>query len=37
MGFGVATAGLGWATKADVLNTLSAGKVKNWIKIKRSK
>jgi len=37
MGFGVATAGRGWATKADVLNTFSAAKVKSWIKIKRSR
>ena len=37
MGFGVATAGRGWATKADVLNTLSAAKVKSWVKTKRTK
>ncbi|KPK37233.1 MAG: hypothetical protein AMJ65_15060 [Phycisphaerae bacterium SG8_4] len=37
MGFGVATAGRGWATRADVLNTLSTAKLKNWIKIKRSR
>jgi len=37
MGFGVATAGRGWATRTDVLNTLSAAKVKSWIKTKRSK
>ena len=36
MGFGVATAGRGWATKADVLNTLPVAKVKSWIKTKRS-
>ncbi|UCF42278.1 MAG: DNA polymerase/3'-5' exonuclease PolX, partial [Planctomycetota bacterium] len=30
MGFGVATAARGWASKADVLNTLSAGKIKSW-------
>jgi DNA polymerase (family 10) len=36
MGFGVATAGRGWATKADVLNTLSAAKVKSRINIKRT-
>lgn len=36
MGFGVATAGRGWATKTDVLNTLSAAKVKSWINIKRT-
>jgi len=34
MGFGVATAGRGWATKADVLNTFSAAKIKNWTKSK---
>ena len=37
MGFGVATAGRGWATKADVLNTLSAAKIKSWVKSKRTK
>ena len=37
MGFGVATAGRGWATKADVLNTLSASKIKSWAKSKRPK
>ena len=35
MGFGVATAGRGWATKGDVLNTLSAAKIKSWAKSKR--
>ncbi len=35
MGFGVATAGRGWATKADVLNTLSAAKIKSWAAAKR--
>ncbi len=35
MGFGVATAGRGWATKADVLNTLSAAKIRSWVKSKR--
>jgi len=35
MGFGVATAARGWATKDNVLNTLSAAKVKSWITIKR--
>lgn len=33
--FGVATAGRGWATKADVLNTLSVAKLRSWIKSKR--
>jgi DNA polymerase (family 10) len=37
MGFGVATAARGWATKADVLNTLSAAKIKSWAKSKRPK
>jgi len=35
MGFGVATAARGWATKADVLNTYSAAKIKSWAKTKR--
>jgi len=35
MGFGVATAARGWATKADVLNTFSAAKIKNWTVSKR--
>ena len=35
MGYGVATAGRGWATKSDVLNTLSLAKLKSWIKTKR--
>jgi DNA polymerase (family 10) len=35
MGFGVATAARGWATKADVLNTLSAAKIKSWAAAKR--
>ncbi|MHC4617753.1 MAG: DNA polymerase/3'-5' exonuclease PolX [Planctomycetota bacterium] len=30
MGFGVATAARGWATKADVLNTLPAAKIRSW-------
>jgi len=37
MGFGVATAGRGWATKADVLNTFSAAKVRSWLRTKRGK
>jgi len=37
MGYGVATAGRGWATKADALNTLSLAKLKSWIKTKRSR
>ncbi|MHC4567110.1 MAG: PHP domain-containing protein, partial [Planctomycetota bacterium] len=37
MAFGVATAGRGWATRADVLNTRSAAKIRNWIKTKRPK
>lgn len=35
MGYGVATAGRGWVTKNDVLNTLSTDKIKNWVKAKR--
>ncbi len=35
MGYGVATAARGWATKADVLNTLSAAKIKSWAAKKR--
>jgi len=35
MGFGVATAARGWATKGDVLNTLSAAEIKSWAKSKR--
>jgi DNA polymerase (family 10) len=30
MRYGVATAARGWATKADVLNTLTASKIKSW-------
>ncbi len=33
--FGVATAGRGWVTKADVLNTLSPAKIKSFVKAKR--
>ena len=35
MGFGVATAGRGWVTKADVLNTFSLTKIKSFVKTKR--
>ncbi len=35
MGFGVATAARGWATKADVLNTSPLAKIKSWVKAKR--
>jgi len=35
MHFGVATAGRGWATKGDVLNTLSVGAIKKWVAGKR--
>ena len=35
MGFGVATAGRGWVTEADVLNTFSAAKLRSWLKSKR--
>jgi DNA polymerase (family 10) len=37
MPFGVATAARGWATKADVLNTLSPAKIQSWVKAKRPK
>jgi DNA polymerase (family 10) len=37
MHFGVATAGRGWATKNDVLNTLPVTKVKSFVKAKRPK
>ena len=37
MGFGVATAARGWATKANILNTLSPAKIQNWINTKRPK
>ncbi|MHC4229776.1 MAG: DNA polymerase/3'-5' exonuclease PolX [Planctomycetota bacterium] len=37
MGLGVATAARGWATKADVLNTLSPAKVKSWARSRRPK
>jgi hypothetical protein len=35
MGFGVATAARGWATKADVLNTQPAARIKSWAAGKR--
>jgi DNA polymerase (family 10) len=37
MTFGVATSARGWATKANVVNTLSVTKVKSWVKSKRPK
>jgi len=37
MGYGVATAARGWATKTDVLNTLSAAKIISWARTKRPK
>ena len=37
MGYGVATAARGWVTKANVLNTLPAAKIKSWTKSKRPK
>jgi DNA polymerase (family 10) len=37
MPFGVATAARGWATKTDVLNTLSLAKLKAFLKAKRPK
>jgi DNA polymerase (family 10) len=35
MRFGVATAGRGWATKNDIINTLPPAKLKTWLKSKR--
>jgi DNA polymerase (family 10) len=35
MGFGVATAARGWVTKADVLNTFTLPRIRNWVKNKR--
>jgi DNA polymerase (family 10) len=35
MAFGVATAARGWATKADVINTLSLAKLRTWLRAKR--
>ncbi len=37
MAFGVATAARGWAIKADILNTLSAAKIKSWAVNKRKR
>ncbi len=37
MGFGVATAARGWATKSDILNTLSVAQLRNWVHKKRSR
>jgi DNA polymerase (family X) len=35
MPFGVATAARGWATKADIVNTLSPAKLKSWFRSKQ--
>jgi DNA polymerase (family 10) len=35
MGFGVATAARGWATKTDILNTFSVAKIRSWLESKR--
>jgi len=35
MGYGVATAARGWATKTNVLNTFPATKIKDFVKTKR--
>jgi DNA polymerase (family 10) len=35
MGYGVATAARGWATKSDILNTFSQTKLNNFVKNKR--
>ncbi len=37
MEYGVATAGRGWATRADVLNTLTLTKIQSFVKNKRPK
>ena len=37
MGFGVATAGRGWATKTDVLNTRTPARLRAFLKAKRPK
>lgn len=37
IGFGVATAGRGWATKDDVINTMHLEKLKAWMAAKRKK
>jgi DNA polymerase (family 10) len=37
MGLGVATAGRGWATKADVLNTLPLAQLRKWLATKKKK
>ena len=37
IGYGVATAARGWATKTNVLNTLSAAKLKTFVKTKRTR
>jgi DNA polymerase (family 10) len=37
MPFGVETAARGWATKDNVLNTLSLAKLRTWLKVKRPK
>jgi len=37
MEFGVATAGRGWATKSDVLNTMTVTKLKRWLAGKRKR
>ncbi len=35
MPFGVATAGRGWATRDDILNTLSPAQLRKWLRAKR--
>jgi DNA polymerase (family 10) len=37
MGFGVATAGRGWATKDGIVNTMTLAKLKSWLSAKRRK
>ncbi len=37
MEFGVATAGRGWVTKSDVLNTLTVSQIRSWVAKKRKR
>ena len=36
MGFGITTAGRGWATKGDILNAMPVAKIRQWVRSKRS-
>jgi DNA polymerase (family 10) len=35
MGFGVATANRGWATKSDAINSMSPARIRSWVETKR--